>query len=71
LCAREVLSLTCSLVCEETDGPLRVDAAWPAIATLRDPVFYLSGPPQMLTALTVQLRGRGVFPKDIRTDAWE
>ena len=69
--AREVPSLSCSLVCEETDGRLQVGAAWPAITTLHDPVFYLSGPPQMLAALTAQLRSRGVSPKDIRTDAWE
>lgn len=70
-CAREVPSLACSLVCEETDGPLQVDAVWPAIEALHDPVFYLSGPPQMLAALTTQLRGRGVSMEDIRTDAWE
>jgi ferredoxin-NADP reductase len=70
-CARDVRSLTCSLVCEETDGRLQVDAAWPAITTLHDPVFYLSGPPEMLAALTAQLRGRGISPADIRTDAWE
>ena len=69
-CARDVPPLTCSLVCEETDGPLRVDAAWPAIATLHDPVIYLSGPPQMLSALGAQLRGRGVSTDAIRTDAW-
>jgi ferredoxin-NADP reductase len=70
-CAREVPSLTCSLVCEQTDGRLQVDTAWPAVETLHDPVFYLSGPPQMLEALTTQLGGRGVAPALIRTDAWE
>lgn len=70
-CAREVPSLTCHLICEETHGRLEGDAAWPAIAPLDDPVFYLSGPPQMLSALTAQLRGHGVAPDDIRTDAWE
>ena len=70
-CAREVPSLRCSLVCEATDGRLQVDAAWPAIATLHDPIFYLSGPPEMLEALTTQLAGRGVAPALIRTDAWE
>ncbi len=70
-CARTVPSLSCSLVCEETDGRLQVDAAWQAIEALHDPVFYLSGPPQMLAALTAQLRGRGVSPDFIRTDAWE
>jgi ferredoxin-NADP reductase len=70
-CARAVPSLRYSLVCEETAGRLQVDSAWPAIVTLNDPVFYLSGPPQMLSALTKQLRGRGVSSDDIRTDAWE
>ena len=71
VCARAVPALSCSLVCEESDGRLQVNAAWPAIATLHDPVFYLSGPPQMLAALTTQLRGRGVPESAIRTDAWE
>jgi ferredoxin-NADP reductase len=70
-CAREVPALSCSLVCEETDGRLQVDTAWPAIASLHDPVFYLSGPPLMLEALTTQLRRRGLPPVDIRIDAWE
>lgn len=70
-CAREVPKLICSLVCQETDGPLRVDSAWPAVETLHDPVFYLSGPPPMLGALTAQLHGRGVSLEGIRTDAWE
>ena len=69
--AREVPALSYSLVCEETDGRLQVDATWPAIAMLHDPVAYLSGPPQMLEALTTQLRRRGLSPVDIRTDAWE
>jgi ferredoxin-NADP reductase len=70
-CAREVPSLTCNLVCEETQGRLEVDRAWPAIASLHDPVFYLSGPPAMLDALTTQLRRRDVCAERIRTDAWE
>jgi ferredoxin-NADP reductase len=70
-CAREVLPLTGNLVCEETQGRLEVDAAWPAIASLHDPVFYLSGPPPMLDAIKAQLRGRGVSTEAIRTDAWE
>jgi ferredoxin-NADP reductase len=70
-CALDVPSLAYRLVCEETDGRLRVDAAWPAIEALHNPVFYLSGPPQMLAALTAQLREHGVSPDNIRTDAWE
>ena len=70
-CTRRVSSLTSSLVCEETHGRLQVDVAWPAIEGLEAPAFYLSGPPQMLTALTAQLRGHGVPPASIRTDSWE
>ncbi len=39
--------------------------------TLENPLFYLSGPPAMLAALTGQLQGRGVPEGAIRTDAWE
>ena len=70
-CAEEVRSLECHLVSEETQGRLETAAAWPAIAQLQDPIFYLSGPPPMLEALTLQLRGRDVRPDRIRTDAWE
>jgi ferredoxin-NADP reductase len=70
-CAREVPLLTCNLVCEETQGRLEVDAAWRTIASQHDPVFYLSGPPPMLDALTAQLRERGVSTEAIRTDEWE
>jgi ferredoxin-NADP reductase len=70
-CAGDVPSLSCNLVCEESHGRLEVPRAWPAIAALDDPVFYLSGPPEMLAALTRQLRARAVPPTAIRTDAWE
>jgi nucleoside-diphosphate-sugar epimerase len=48
-------------------------AEWLGIldAEVRNPVFYLSGPPQMLSAVTAQLRRRGVSMEGIRTDAWE
>lgn len=69
--ALEVPALTCHLVCEATNGRLDVDAAWPEIAALNSPIFYLSGPPPMLAALAAQLRWRGVSDVDIRTDAWE
>ena len=71
VCAREVPSLTCHLVNEATKGRLEIDAAWPAIAALHNPAFYLSGPPPMLDALTAQLRARDVPTERIRTDAWE
>jgi ferredoxin-NADP reductase len=70
-CDAAVPSLSCTLVCDESDGCLNVASAWPAIEQLSHPVFYLSGPPQMLVALTEQLYERGVAPSSIRTDAWE
>lgn len=70
-CARSVPSLTCHLVCEETDGRLHAGAAASEAATLDDPAYYLSGPPQMLAALTAQLLERGVPAEAIKTDAWE
>jgi ferredoxin-NADP reductase len=66
-----VPALTASFVSEATQGRLRVDAAWPAIETLDDPLFYLSGPPQMLADMTKQLRGHGIAAAAIRIDAWE
>lgn len=70
-CAREVPSLRCLLVCEETMGRLDIGAAWPSLEILQDPLFYLSGPPPMLAALGQQLRARGVPPERIRIDAWD
>lgn len=69
--AADVPALTCHLVCEATQGRLNVEAAWPAIEPLADPLFYLSGPPPMLDALTTQLLARDVPPERIWTDAWE
>jgi len=69
--AMAIPSLRYIPVCEATQGRLAVDAAWASIKSLDDPVFYLSGPPLMLDALTEQLLGRGEPLEDIRTDAWE
>lgn len=68
---RDVDALTCVLVSEDTDGRLDVDAAWTAIEALDQPLFYLSGPPPMLAALTHQLLRHDVAADRIRTDAWE
>ncbi len=69
--ADRVPVLSAALIDEETAGRLSVDRAWPAISALDRPLFYLSGPPPMLTALRGQLTDRGVASEDIRTDAWE
>jgi ferredoxin-NADP reductase len=62
---------TFTLVDEGQQGRLSVDRAWPTIGDLDRPVFYLSGPPQMLSSLSDQLRRHGVPEADIRIDAWE
>ncbi len=70
-CARAVPSFACRLVAEASDGVLSVAAAWTAIEPLDDPAFYLSGPPEMLAALSRQLLECGVSEAAVRTDAWE
>lgn len=70
-CARVAPTLRCSFVCEEDQGRLDVGVAWPAVEKLRDPLFYLSGPPAMIAALGSQLRTHGVADKRIRIDAWD
>lgn len=68
---RETRTLRATYMNEAIDGRLSVDSAWPAVLSLRAPVFYLSGPPPMLSALSGQLHRRGVPAEDIRIDAWE
>jgi ferredoxin-NADP reductase len=70
-CAQEVGALTCALVPESASRVLSVADVWPAIQSLESPDFYLSGPPQMLAALTAQLLERDVPGARIHTDAWE
>jgi ferredoxin-NADP reductase len=69
--AAAVPTLTSHLVCEATHGRLSVEAAWPAIEPLLNPIFYLSGPPPMLESLAAQLVAREVHPDLIQTDVWE
>jgi ferredoxin-NADP reductase len=51
-------------------GPISLDCIWPQLATPAANVFYLSGPPAMLAALSAGLAARGVPPAQIRADAW-
>lgn len=56
------------------EGRLSADAALAAAQTTGSPgtaVFYLSGPPEMIAALTAGLTAAGVPPVQIRVDAWE
>jgi len=69
--AERVPAVQATFVSEATDGRLSADLAWPAVDDLARPVFYLSGPPAMLTALSGGLAARGIPTEDIRIDAWE
>ncbi len=52
-------------------GRLSVAEVWTRVPAPTTVVFYLSGPPAMLQALTQDLRQRGIAPESIRVDAWE
>ncbi len=52
-------------------GRISLEAIWARVAQPAKRVFYLSGPPIMLNALSADLRRRAVAPDQIRTDAWE
>lgn len=57
-----------------TPGRLSVQAALAAAETTGSPsaaAFYLSGPPEMITAMSAGLAEAGVGPDRIRVDAWE
>lgn len=54
-------------------GRLSADAALAAAETTSSPstaAFYLSGPPEMISALSEGLAKAGVSPERIRVDAW-
>jgi len=58
----------------ELAGRLSVEAALEAARTTGAPeaaVFYISGPPAMLSALQSGLAAAGVPPTRVRTDAWD
>ena len=52
-------------------GRIALDVAWSQLAGSASRVFYLSGPPGMVKALSADLLARRVEPAAIRTDAWE
>ena len=52
-------------------GRIALELLWPRWNTPGSRVFYLSGPPVMLSVLSTDLQGRGVPAAQIRTDAWE
>ncbi|NLI78225.1 MAG: FAD-dependent oxidoreductase [Candidatus Riflebacteria bacterium] len=52
-------------------GRIDLEAVWPLLPNPAASVFYLSGPPVMLTALSDQLKARGLPADQVRLDAWE
>ena len=52
-------------------GVLSAALIWNSLHDPSRTIFYLSGPPVMLRALTQQLCDRGVTTERIRIDAWE
>jgi ferredoxin-NADP reductase len=52
-------------------GRIDLEWLWPLWPEPLKPVYYLSGPPAMLKALSDGLRARGVPPENVRMDAWE
>lgn len=52
-------------------GQISLDQIWAEVPEPAHKVFYLSGPPIMLTTLGQGLLARGVPTEQIRTDAWE
>jgi ferredoxin-NADP reductase len=70
-CALRSPGLDVRLFSEDRDGKLSVEAVWQTVIGLDSPVFYLSGPAEMISALARQLQARGVSPADMKTDAWE
>jgi ferredoxin-NADP reductase len=67
--SREMAALARSPQC--LPGLISLDLIWPRVTDAASKVFYLSGPPVMLTTLGDHLKTRGLAPDRIRTDAWE
>jgi ferredoxin-NADP reductase len=55
----------------EFAGRIAVDPIWPEIREPLGAHYYISGPPQMVTAISRDLQARGIPDKSIRVDAWE
>lgn len=70
-CQRRAPGFEARLFAEDRDGRLSVEAVWDAVTHLHTPIFYLSGPPPMLSAISAELSDHGVPPDVVKTDAWE
>jgi len=70
-CARRCSRLHVRLFSEDRDGRLSAETTWETVTGLHEPVFYLSGPSEMIDTLSAQLRTHGVAPDNLKTDAWQ
>jgi ferredoxin-NADP reductase len=52
-------------------GRISITSVWQRVPDPMNSNFYLSGPPEMLNALSIQLRDMGVKGHSIHIDAWE
>ena len=52
-------------------GHLSIDAIYWECNGLRDPVYFLSGPPAMISNFRVQLAEKGVSSDNVKSDEWE
>ena len=68
-CPKEMMALPRSPML--LTGRISLDRVRAEVMEPASKVFYLSGPPIMLTTLGNQLRERGLAASQIRTDAWE
>jgi ferredoxin-NADP reductase len=52
-------------------GMIELERIWQCLENAGNAVFYLSGPPVMLFALSKELSLKGIDKNSIRIDAWE
>lgn len=52
-------------------GQLSINCVIEEIDDEKTSTYYISGPPQMISAFVEELRGRSISDKKIRIDAWE
>jgi NAD(P)H-flavin reductase len=52
-------------------GCLSLEVIWNQIENLREPTYYIAGPPAMIQALNGNLLKKGIAPEMIKVDAWE
>jgi hypothetical protein len=52
-------------------GKLDIDRIWQKIEKPMTAIYFLSGPPPMLSRFSNDLYSHGISPDQIRIDAWE